>query len=316
LDISTSRIPRLVNTFRAEFAYTTSDIFIAGDLLFLAPELEIVDISDPLDPFRVPTAEIPFRGTISDVVGATAFMTGDGLALVDISECGSYLGYKTWVEIAANLAGEGGTRWHTDVVARNTSAQPAAFELTLHHQQGTSTVSTSIDAGAQGVFERVVEMIMGDEAKGALEINSNRQLQVSARIYSSSSEGSFGQFLAGHPEGSGLRSFEEAWLLQLRQEEGRFRSNISVTYGGDQEAIVEVTLYGTSGIELHSYELHLDPGQVVQDLQPFRNRAGQPNIGWGFAKVKVIRGHDVFCSASVIDTQTKDATTIPMAREP
>jgi len=50
----------------------------------------------------------------------------------------------------------------------------------------------------------------------------------------------------------------------------------------------------------------------VQDLEPFRTRANNPNLGWGFAKLVVTSGNGVVGSASVIDGRTNDATTIPM----
>ena len=53
-------------------------------------------------------------------------------------------------------------------------------------------------------------------------------------------------------------------------------------------------------------------GTTVQDLEPFRTRASSPNLGWGYATVEVVSGDGVHTSASVIDSRTNDATTIPM----
>ncbi len=316
LDISNSRWPQLVNTYQtAKFPTSARSMFIAGDLLFLSPELNVVDVSDPLDPIWVPTDEAAIEPTIMDVIGSTAIMVGDGFALADITHCGNYLSYTTWVEIAASLDGEGGSKWNTDVVARNQSAHTADIEFELHHENGSNTATGSIPPGAQGVFVDIVETIMAGDAKGALEIRSNRPLQVSARIYNSSVEGSFGQFVAGHPEDSGMDIWDLAWLLQLRQQEGEFRSNISVTNGGEQDARVKITLYSTDAVELTNFDLELVPGELIQELQPFKNRAGMPNLGWGFARVEVLRGYKVFCSASVVDSRTNDATTIPMIKE-
>jgi hypothetical protein len=56
------------------------------------------------------------------------------------------------------------------------------------------------------------------------------------------------------------------------------------------------------------------PGKVVQDLEPFAARVGEPNLGWGLAKVEALIGSGILTSASVIDSRTNDAITVPMRR--
>ncbi len=53
---------------------------------------------------------------------------------------------------------------------------------------------------------------------------------------------------------------------------------------------------------------------LKQDPEPFKRRASQPNIGWGFAEVEVLSGSGILASASVVDSVTNDATTIPFKR--
>jgi hypothetical protein len=53
-------------------------------------------------------------------------------------------------------------------------------------------------------------------------------------------------------------------------------------------------------------------GMVVQDIEPFKTRADAPDVGWGFARVLVVSGNGIVTSASVVDSRTNDATTIPM----
>jgi hypothetical protein len=124
----------------------------------------------------------------------------------------------------------------------------------------------------------------------------------------------FGQFLDGHLGGAGLANGQTARLLGLRQMSGAYRTNISVTNTGLEAAEVRITLYDNTGTELTSYILEVGSGMVVQDLQPFKTRAGMPNLGWGFAMVEVIEGTGILSSASVADAITNDATTIPMKR--
>ena len=114
--------------------------------------------------------------------------------------------------------------------------------------------------------------------------------------------------------GQGLSIGESTFLLQLRQQQDVFRTNISVANTGSAPAEVEVRLYDGSGTELTAYTLDLEPYELKQDTEPFQNRANSPNLGWGYAKVTVVTGFGVLTSASVVDSVTNDATTVPMAQ--
>ena len=220
-------------------------------------------------------------------------------------------GSHYWTEIAAHLAGKLGSQWRTDVVLKNTAASSAAVTFTLHTLSGEHESTDTIDPSAQGVFEDLVGT-MGVTDKGALEICSSQPLTVISRIYSQTANGTFGQFVDGYAAGGGLAQGQSALLPGLRQKTGEFRTNISVTNTGLNAAQVEIALSRTDASLLHTYTLTVDPGTVVQDLEPFRVRAGQPNLGWGFATVKVLTGSGILSSASVIDSKTNDPTTIPM----
>ena len=189
----------------------------------------------------------------------------------------------------------------------------AEVEFTLHTDSGELMVSGAIDPMAQGIFEDIVG-VMEVEDKGALEICSTQPLKVISRIYNQADSGTFGQFLDGHTTADGLSMGDSVLLLGLRQTEGEFRTNISVTNTGMATAEVDITLFGTDASELHSYTLSVAAGMVVQDLEPFKSRAAQPDLGWGFAEVVVTTGSGVLTSASVVDSGTNDATTVPMKR--
>jgi hypothetical protein len=218
-----------------------------------------------------------------------------------------------WTEIAAHNQAPDGSTWSTDVMARNVAPAAADLEFYLHTPAGPVMSDGAIAGGAQGVFEDIVAM-MGVDGKGALEICSNQPLDVVARIANQSGGGSYGQFLDGYAAGSGLSAGQSARLIGLRQMSGAFRTNISVTNTGMETAEVRITLFGNSGSEVGSFTLEVGSGMVVQDLEPFRRRASQPDIGWGFALVEVVDGSGILASASVIDAATNDATTVPMKR--
>jgi hypothetical protein len=220
-------------------------------------------------------------------------------------------GNSYWTEIAAHLGGRHGSEWRTDLVLKNSSDSIAEVEFTLHTDSGEETMTGAVDPMAQGIIEDIVGT-MGVEDKGALEICSTNPLKVISRIYNQAESGTFGQFIDGQTSDDGLSRGESAILLGLRQMEDEYRTNISVTNTGMDEADVRIVLYRTNGTELHRYRLSVAAGMVVQDLEPFKSRAGEPDIGWGYATVEVLSGSGILSSASVIDSITNDATTIPM----
>ena len=150
--------------------------------------------------------------------------------------------------------------------------------------------------------------------KGCLQLLSSQQLLVSGRIYNQAAQGTFGQYLEAYPPSGTLANGETVWLLQLRQQAGRYRTNISVANTSPQQARVRIRLYSSSGNQLTQYALTLDPRELIQDTEPIRVRASRANLGWGFAEVTVTEGTGILTSASVVDSVTNDATTIPMKR--
>ncbi len=216
-----------------------------------------------------------------------------------------------WIDNVARLEGASGSVWRSDVVLLNPGDQDAIVELWLFAPNGAQVLETTVRNGTEGVFEDVVGMI-GTSGKGCLGIGSSRPLQVSGRIYNEAPDGTFGQYVHGWENGQGLAADQWGRLLQLRQVEGQFRTNLTVTNSGTTDATVTVSLFDSAGNELHQYDLNLQPRELVQDLEPFKKRAGRPNLGWGFAVVEVTEGAGLLVSASVIDSRTNDGTTIPI----
>ena len=219
--------------------------------------------------------------------------------------------YVYWAEIAAHLPGANESQWRTDVVTRNLAASTANLKLILHTASGDFQTTGTVAGGAQSAFEDIVKAMGQTNAKGSLEICSSQPLLVLGRIFTVTSGGTYGQFLDGHIANLGLQQGDKASLIGLRQATDQFRSNITVNNGGTLPANVEVTLFDNAGTALTTYTLTVAAGQTVQDLTPFATRANKPDLGWGFATIKVIDGFNVNASASVIDAQTNDPVTIP-----
>ena len=216
-----------------------------------------------------------------------------------------------WAEIAGHIPGEAGSQWRTDLVARNLSDNDATLAFYLHQNTGRLEGSGSVDGGSQMVFEDIVATMGGNNNLGSLEVCSDQPLLVMARIFSQSEEGTFGQSFDGKVASFGYQAGETVSLIGMRQQTGAYRTNLSVTNGGTSEAEVAITLYDATGTALTTYNLTIPAGLVVQDTSPFANRAGNPNVGWGFATVTILEGSNIQASASMVDMATNDPTTIP-----
>jgi hypothetical protein len=222
--------------------------------------------------------------------------------------------YVYWAELVGHLPGLNSSQWRTDMVARNLSSDQASLRFVLHLATGNLEATSTVPADGQGVFEDLVGLLGVTNDKGALEICSDQPLLVAGRIFNQATTGTFGQFIDGHVANLGLNAGDFGTLLELRQETDKYRTNISVTNGGTTTAQVAVTLYDTYGTQLTSYTLSIASGKVVQDVEPFKQKANRPDVGWGFATVNVLSGSNVLASASVVDANTNDATTIPLKR--
>jgi hypothetical protein len=221
--------------------------------------------------------------------------------------------YVYWTEIATRAPGYGSSQWRTDMVALNLASSPAALRFVLHTSTGNFETTGTVPASGQGVFADIVGTL-GVQTKGALEICSDKPLLVSGRNLNQGDPGTFGQFIDGHVGNLGMSAGQFAQLIGLRQQTGKYRTNIGVANGGTAAAQVAITLYDNTGSTLTTYNLTIPAGQVVQDLIPFEARAKMPDVGWGFATVKVLSGSNVMTSASVVDAVTNDPSYVPAKR--
>jgi N-acetylneuraminic acid mutarotase len=271
-----------------------------------------VDLPSP----RAALATSAVNGKIYAIGGDVVANWGNPVSVVDELTVVSppELPFVYWLEVAANLPGSYGSQWVTDLVLFNEALEPATVSLVLHAEDGQHAAPASVVAGAQSVFEDVVGGSLQYQGKGPLEIRSTLSLRAAARTYNLTSAGTFGQGFSLHTADQGLAAGDTAWLVELRQELDRFRTNIAVANAGDADASVRIQLMATDGSEIHTYTLDLEPGELIQDLEPFARRAGRPNLGWGLARVEVMTGSGVLVSASVVDSGTNDATTVPMQR--
>jgi len=267
--------------------------------------LKVLDVSTPSNPEVVCVVDTGHQAYDVALAGELVFFLEPALLLLRAND------RRYWFDTAARLPGLFGSMWRTDVVARNFGHTDSQVAFRLHSPDGVVEFDSTISPGDQGVFPDIVGL-MGYEGKGCLEVLSSEPLQVSGRIFNETQDGTFGQYLAGQRVSDSLNTGDVASILQLRQKEGEFRTNISITNTGDESAVVRVRLYDENGDRLVQYGIGVGVRSLVQDPEPFKRRAGRPDLGWGFAEIEVVSGNGILATASVVDSRTNDATTIPV----
>ncbi len=216
-----------------------------------------------------------------------------------------------WVAAAANTGGAQGSTWRTDLAVLNRSGAVATAEIRYRADGGgAETAMVTLGHGEQRTLTDVVGG-MGISGGGSLEVFSDRPVLVSSRTYSTSDDGTFGQFLDGVSPAATAGLGQTVYLPQLQQNEA-FRTNIGFLNTTDLEASVRVRLYDASGQLLAARLKTLAPRARLQLQEPFLRIAGREDIDAGYASVTVEAGEGVIAYASVIDNATNDPTTVPM----
>lgn len=219
--------------------------------------------------------------------------------------------YVYWTEIAGHMPGNAGSQWRTDLITRNLGSKNAALKFILHQATGNLEGTATVAGLSQKGFEDIVATLGSTNAFGSLEICSDQPLLVLGRVFNEATGGTFGQNVDGHVANLGYNAGQTASLIGLRQKAGLYRSNIIVMNGGKDEAEISVKLFDADGIELTTYTLKIPAGQVLNDTEPFANRANKPDLGWGFATLTVVKGTNIRTIGSLVDSRTNDPTTLP-----
>ncbi len=229
-------------------------------------------------------------------------------------------GSVLYLPAAAHLSGAGGTPWRTRLGVVNTGTGTAT--ATLVYRTGATSVTRTVTIPALGV-EGWDDLLVGlfgyangDSTSGSVEITANEPLAVAGRSYADmGAGGTYGQFLpalqAG-PDGTG--SLVDGVLTQLRKD-GSFYTNVGFQNLRGAPCDVRVTLHGPDGSQLGSpVTKTLTAGAWVQINDVF-GATGGGNAQVAYADVEVLTpGGRVWAYASVIDSVSRDPTTVPLAR--
>ena len=216
----------------------------------------------------------------------------------------------------AHVEGAGDSQWRSKLVLLNSSGSEAAAALQYVSDAESTPVDVTLQPGETAAWEDViVDLFDAEDSSGAIRVDADRTLVVTARTYNLSASGTFGQFLPGVDEYQTMGSGQTALLSQLANND-RFRTNIGFVNLVDKACRVEITLHDAAGNQVGEIRsLRIPASDWNQDNDIFvKAGAGEHDNAW--ARVELVTNNcAVWGYASVIDQASNDPTTIPIVIE-
>ncbi len=220
--------------------------------------------------------------------------------------------------IPATFRGNGanGSVWRTGISVTNITTSPAfpvQTTITLHRENAAPLSVTmplsqyeviSVDDALHGWFGL-------EEAAGIVRVtwdDPSARISANARIYNIAGDG--GEFGQGVPGVRPDRLLSEVFLPGLTGINGN-RTNVGVSNPHDQDALIWIELFDTSGLSRGAFATSVPPRSYRQFNDIFDHfQAGPLNA----AMVRV-RGvdHTIYAYASIVRNDTGDATYIAPA---
>jgi hypothetical protein len=305
-----------------------------GDSLVALPEPVVLDgdfwlvvRGDPMhagEDFNVEHDSGPNVGAsyISDgggIAGLTSSFDPDAnlMLRVTLQPVGGAAEFTYLTAGIARTAGAAGTNWRSKVALLNRSGGAASTTVSYVRESSTVSASVNLMDGELVAWDNVLEDLfdLADDSSGALKVESDRELVVTARTYNLTDEGTFGQFLPGVTSSEALGRGRIGVLSQLTKNSS-FRTNIGFINLSLLPCQVQVRLYDALGVRVGSVRtIDVGPMGFKQETNIF-GKAGAGSHANAYARLEVLTaGCQVWGYASVIDENTGDATTVPMVEE-
>jgi hypothetical protein len=232
-----------------------------------------------------------------------------------------------WILAAAHAPGYQGSIWRTDLWIRF-ERSGGSIDLTFCESgvDNTDAETFTLDTDVYGFYiEDVVDeyLDIGDGSwLGAIHYTASRGVQVYARVYSISPDGtrSFGQIIEGIPTSDMSMSYnhpdypstrEDQWMFPVKHTaDGRFRVNVGAVNPTAVETQVHFQIFDETGNnppDNTSYTETIPPYSMLQLNDPFATVNGGD---WSIYVIRVEAVHEdagVLAYASAVDNATNDA---------
>jgi subtilisin-like proprotein convertase family protein len=218
----------------------------------------------------------------------------------------------------AHAPGAAGSNWRSKVALLNRSGSSAQVTLSYVRSSGpVLTESVTLANNQLVAWDDVAVTLFGVSAdsSGAIKVDSNQPLIVTARTYNASASGTYGQFLPGVEESDALASGQTGVISQLAKN-ADFRTNIGFVNLGSSSCQVRVTLRSTAGSAVGSQRTVTVPAEGWKQDNDIFQAANAGTHANAYATVEVLTsGCEVWGYGSVVDNRSGDPTTIPIEVE-
>jgi len=212
----------------------------------------------------------------------------------------------------AETDGANQTKWKSNLALLNLSGRGVTADLTYRHGGDSDATSVTLADGELHEFANIAADLFGaPDSSGAVDVEADGPLVVTARTFNDSNDGTFGQFLPGLGVSAALAPGDEGYLSQLKSTDD-FRTNIGFTNYGANTCTVRVFLHDDQGAQKGQLYASVPPGGWSQVNRVFETSGAGP-CPVGYAIVKVLTGGcQVWAYASVVDNGSGDPTTVPV----
>jgi hypothetical protein len=216
----------------------------------------------------------------------------------------------------AHAEGVNESQWRSKLVLLNSSGSEATAALEYVSGIDSTPVDITLLPGEMAAWDDVaVDLFDAEVSSGAIRVDADRTMVVTARTYNLSEDGTFGQFLPGVDEYQTLVTGQTALLSQLANNE-QFRTNIGFVNLSDHACRVRITLYDAAGNQVGDVRSPRIPASGWNQDNDIFNKAGAGEQDNAWARVEVVTEEcSVWGYASVIDQTSNDPTTIPIVVE-
>lgn len=233
-----------------------------------------------------------------------------------------------WILAAAHAPGYQGSIWRTDLWVRFESSY-GSVTLTFCESGVDNTNAETFEIQSNNASTVYIEDVVdhhlglgGGSWTGAIHYVADRNVQVYARVYSISPDGSssYGQLIEGiptrdmsmSPSDPGFPNTRELqWMFAAKHtSDGRFRVNVGAVNPTAVEGTAHIRAFDETGNnppDNERFTVVVPPYSMIQLSDPFENINGGD---WDAYTIRVEiggEGSGVFGYASVVDNATNDA---------
>jgi len=243
-----------------------------------------------------------FTWTFTAVSGTTTCSKTGIITIADIPSNPQML-------FLVHTPGNMGAQWRSALTITNLTSEAQSLNATYAASQGVFTQTLALPAGAVLRWADATQDLfaVAGDTYGVLQLHSTGAVNLSSRIYTQGTDGTFGQSFYG----VGPSQASSAGLVPDLKNSAQFRSNVGFLNLGDTPASITVTVVDDQGAAAGTpVAVDLNP-QAWTQINDLFAQAQASAVPSGYAHFQASSGA-VWAYGSVVDNGTNDPTSLPM----